>query len=206
MLYFFYCRDKAGIFETRKALLKAHWAFMHPYIDAMIARGPTMSADDKTVTGSMHIVDLPDAAAAHVFAHDDPLARGGVFADILVRRFENVSVRTMWQHRGTAHHPRFLWLAEAAAEASAEGSALLSAQRRYLEDPQRAAGVIVHGPLRGDDGVTWLGTVLLLETADRAAAEQMVGADPAAALYARSALVPWRFGGAENLQDLVAPV
>jgi len=41
---------------------------------------------------------------------------------------------------------------------------------------------------------------------DRTAAEQLVAADPAAALYAQSALVPWRFGGAENLQDLIAPV
>jgi uncharacterized protein YciI len=95
MQFFFYCRDQAGAFETRKGLLKAHWAFMHPYIDAMIARGPTMSADGKTVTGSMHIVDLPDAAAAQLFAHDDPLAQGGVFVDIMVRRFENISARTM---------------------------------------------------------------------------------------------------------------
>jgi len=206
MQYFFYCRDKAGAFETRKALLKAHWAFMHPYIDAMIARGPTMSADGKTVAGSMHIVDLPDAAAAQLFAHDDPLAQGGVFADIMVRRFENISARTMWQYHGNAEHARFSWVAEAGAGRSGEGCALLAAQRRYLEDPQRAANVIVHGPLLGEDGVTWRGTVMLLETVDRTAAEQLVAADPAAVLYAQSALVPWRFGGAENLQDLIAPV
>lgn len=87
MQFFFYCRDKAGVGATRRALLKEHWAFMSRYVDAMIARGPTMSADGKAVTGSMHIVDLPDADAARVFAYNDPLAKGSVFEDIMVRRY-----------------------------------------------------------------------------------------------------------------------
>ena len=78
MQFFFYCRDKAGTGETRRKLLKDHWAFMRRYSDAMIARGPTMSADGRSVTGSMHIVDLPDEEAAKVFANDDPPAKGGV--------------------------------------------------------------------------------------------------------------------------------
>ena len=76
MQFFFYCRDKAGAGEARRALLKDHWAFMDRYVDSMIARGPTMSSDGKAMTGSMHIVDLPDADAARVFAHEDPFAQG----------------------------------------------------------------------------------------------------------------------------------
>jgi len=62
-MQFFYCRDKADAGATRLAPLKAHWVFMRCYVDVMIARGPTMSADGKAVTGSMHMVDLPDAEA-----------------------------------------------------------------------------------------------------------------------------------------------
>jgi hypothetical protein len=188
----------------RKSLLKAHWAFMHPYIDAMTARGPTMTADGKAVTGSMHIVDLPDAGAARVFANDDPLAKGGVFEDIMVRRFHNVAGRTMWQYNGDAKNARFLSVAEAMPGSADQGHDLLAAQRNYLEHADRAAHVIVHGPLLGEDGVTWAGTAILLETADIAAAEVLLNGDPMrrAGLYSKTALYPWRFGGAENLQDL----
>ena len=47
---------------------------------------------------------------------------------------------------------------------------------------------------------------MLLEMPDTAAAEALVQGDPAATmkLYARAELRSWRFGGEENLQDLVA--
>lgn len=79
-------------------------------------------------------------------------------------------------------------------------------QRDYLSHADRAAQVIVFGPLLGADGETWEGTAMLLATPDTAAAEALVLGDPAATsrLYARAELRPWRFGGEENLQDLVA--
>lgn len=206
MQFFFYCRDRAGAGETRKALLKAHWAFMGRYIDAMIARGPTMSADGKAVTGSMHMVDLPDAEAARVFAYDDPLARGGVFEEITVRRYHNVLDRTMWQFHGDPVNTRFLFMAEARPGTSEQGRNLLEAQRAYLGQAERTCHVILFGPLLGADGKTWEGTAMLLETPDAAACEAIVLGDPAATarLYSRTELRPWRFGGEENLQDLVA--
>ncbi len=206
MQFFFYCRDKAGVGATRKALLKEHWAFMSRYIDDMIARGPTMSADGKMVTGSMHMVDLPDAAAARVFAHDDPLAKGGVFEDVMVRRFFNVLDRTMWQFGGDPKNPRFLFIAEARPGTSEQGRDLLAAQHAYLDHMDRADRVILFGPLLGADGETWAGTAMLLETPDTAAAEALVLGDPVAAarLYGWTELLPWRFGGEENLQDLIA--
>lgn len=205
MQFFFYGRDRAGAGEMRRGLLKAHWAFMRRYIPAMIARGPTLSADGKAVTGSMHIVDLPDAEAARVFAQDDPLAQGGVFEDLVVRRFDNVLGRTMWQYGGDARHPRFLFIGEAQPGAGAQRTAVLDAQREYLGRREHAGCVIVFGPLLGADGERWQGTAMLLETPDARAAEALVRGDPAATRYARAELMPWRFGGEENLKDLVAP-
>lgn len=201
MEYFFYCRDRAGAGEARRALLKAHWAFMEAHIPAMIARGPTMAADGRGVTGSMHIVELADAAAARSFAHDDPLAQGGVFDEIRIRCFRNESGRTMWQYGGDARNPRFLFIGEAPAGAPDE---LPAAQRNYFADAVRAPRVIVRGPLLDERGGRWSGSVLLLETPDVATAQAIVRGDPAAGLYARSELLPWRFGGAENLRDLLA--
>lgn len=204
MQFFFYCRDRTGVGETRRALLKDHWAFMRRYVDTMIARGPTMSADGKSVTGSMHIVDLPDGGAAHAFAYDDPLARGGVFEDVMVRRYENVLGRTMWQFDGSASNRRFLFIGTARPGTGVQGRALLGAQRDYLCHASRAAQVILFGPLLGADGETWEGTAMLLETPDAAAAEALVLGDPAGSLYEGTELHSWRFGGEENLRDLIA--
>ena len=205
MQFFFYCRDKAGTAKIRRKLLKDHWAFMRPYSDAMIARGPTMSVDGKTITGSMHIVDLPDEEAAKVFANDDPLAKGGVFEDIMVRRFYNILERTMWQFQGNPKNPRFLFIGEARPGTSAIGRELLGSLRDCLARENCASHVILFGPLLGVDGETWEGTTMLLETPDAAAAEALTKGVPAAAanLYARTQLLPWRFGGEENLQDLL---
>jgi hypothetical protein len=45
----------------------------------------------------MHLVDLPDAQAARVFAFQEPFWRAGVDGQVLVRRWRNVLGRTMWQ-------------------------------------------------------------------------------------------------------------
>ena len=55
----------------------------------MIARGPTLASDGDTATGSVHIVDLPDPAAARAFAFDEPNYQAGVYRDVLLRRWRN---------------------------------------------------------------------------------------------------------------------
>jgi len=42
---------------------------MDQYDSRMIARGPTLSEDRKTPTGSMHIVDLESEEDARTFAY-----------------------------------------------------------------------------------------------------------------------------------------
>ncbi len=171
----------------------------------MIARGPTMSADGKIATGSMHIVDLPDSETADVFAHDDPLANGGVFEEIMVRRFQYMSDWTMWQFAGNAANPRFLFIGEADPAPLAQRRELLEAQRHF-SDRRRADSIIVSGPVLGGDSETWGGSAILLEAPDWAGAQALVAGDPAAELKLdrHTQLHRWRFGGEENLQDLIA--
>ena len=204
MQFFVLGHDRAGGGELRRSLLQPHWDFMSRYAEAMIARGPTMGADGKSVTGSMHIVELPDAETAQGFAHEDPLAIGGVFASIAVRRFENLAGRTMWQFAGDGTKKRFLFVGERDAATPAPVKAAISAQGDWLGHGEHAANMIVFGSLLGTDGATWEGTVMLLEAADLAEAQAIPAADPLAGHYTRRALHPWRFGGQENLKDLLA--
>ena len=66
MEYFFYCRDKPNSGALRKQIVQTHWSFMDAYSSAFVARGPTLSEDGVSQTGSMPIVDLPDAEAVRV--------------------------------------------------------------------------------------------------------------------------------------------
>ncbi|BAL88474.1 hypothetical protein AMIS_32540 [Actinoplanes missouriensis 431] len=67
--YFFYCRDRDGSAELRDRLVEEHWAFMDRFADQMIARGPTLTDDGETATGSLHIVDLPDPTTVTTFGY-----------------------------------------------------------------------------------------------------------------------------------------
>lgn len=194
MDYFFYCRDRPGTFPLRVELGEAHWTFMDRYDDRLVARGPTFTADRETVTGSMHIADLPGPDAAREFAFEEPNYKAGVYGDVLIRRWTNVLGRTMWQFAGAVPgHERFLIIASAAAPG---GEPLGDAQHRYLDGRYRDR-LIAYGPLLTEDDAAWTGTALLVELPDRAAAEALMDGDP----YARSGryetvdVHAWEFGG-----------
>ena len=69
-------------------MVEEHWAYMDRFAATMVARGPTL-ADDGTLTGSVHILDLPDATAARTFAFEEPGYRAGAYRDVLLRRWHN---------------------------------------------------------------------------------------------------------------------
>ena len=178
----------------REELIEEHWSFMDRYADAMIARGPTLTADASAATGSVHIVDLPDADAAHVFAFEEPNYRAGVYGEVLVRRWHNLLGRTMWDFAGEADGDhRFLILGHGKR-------GMTAACDEYL--PYLAAGgfgdrLIACGPLLSDDGSEWAGTAMLAELPGRASAEAILAHDP----YARAGrydgieVHSWQFGG-----------
>ena len=96
--FFCYHRDRPGSLTLREELLEEHWSYMDRYQADMIARGPTLAGD--TPTGSVHIVGLPDPAAARAFAFDEPNYQAGVYRDVLLRRWRNTLGRTMWEFSG----------------------------------------------------------------------------------------------------------
>jgi len=194
--YFFYCRDRAGSGTLREELGEAHWSFMDGYADAMIARGPTLTPDRQAATGSMHMVDLPDAEAARVFAFEEPNYRAGVYDDILVRRWRNVLGRTMWDFEGDpARNRRFLVIGHGTPDGDELREALRDERRPYLD--RHRDRFIERGPLLSDDGTAWLGTAALVEMPDRATLDAMLADDPylREGLYANVEIHDWQFGG-----------
>ena len=92
----------------RRAVLEQHWGYMDQFAGRMVVRGPTFS-DDGTLTGSVHIVDLPDVIAARAFAVDEPGYQAGVHRDVMLGAaaisywVSDVKARRMpWGGRGRA--------------------------------------------------------------------------------------------------------
>lgn len=198
--YFFYCRDRPGSAELREEeeLAEAHQSFMDRYVEAMIARGPTLTDDGTAATGSVHIVDLPGSEAARVFAFEEPNYRAGVYREVLVRRWRNTLGRTMWDFAtGVAGHRRFLLLGHGGPGPAADGDARGEEHRDHLIAGGYGDRLIACGPLLSDDGSNWVGTAMLVELPDRAAAQAMLEQDPyaRAGRYESVEVHPWRFGG-----------
>jgi uncharacterized protein len=196
--FFVYCRDKPGTARLREELSEAHWAYMDRFADAMIARGPTLTPDRETATGSLHIVDLPDAEAALAFALEEPYYRAGVFGEPLVRRWRNELGGTMWDHVSDATDPiRFLVLGHGRSGMSAAVDGLLEEHRRYFVQRRYLDHLIERGPLLSDDGLEWVGSAMLVEVPGRAAVEEMLADEPhvKAGLYENIEIHDWQFGG-----------
>lgn len=179
MEFLCYHRDRPGSLPLREELLEEHWSYMDRYAREMIARGPTLT-DDGAPTGSLHILDLPGPAAARAFAFEEPGYQGGVYRDVLLRRWRNVPGRTMWDFPGgRTGGNRYLVLGFGAGKA-----ADLAAQADRDE-------LIAYGPLLSDDGAAWLGTAVLLRAPDPEAARAVLHPDR----YAEVEVHNWQFGG-----------
>lgn len=180
MEFLCYHRDRPGSLALRRELLEEHWSYMDGYAKEMIARGPTLLGG--TPTGSLHIADLPDPAAARAFAFDEPGYQAGVYRDVLLRRWRNTLGRTMWDFPGGwAGGNRYLVLGLGAGDGRPADLAL----------PPDTDELIAYGPLLSDDGATWLGTAALVRAPDPDAARAFLTSDR----YADIEVHDWQFGG-----------
>ncbi|MFF9115864.1 YciI family protein [Streptomyces massasporeus] len=180
MEFFCHHRDRPGSLPLREELGEAHWAYMDRYEAELIARGPTFAEDGETPTGSVHIVDLPDPAAARAFAFDEPNYQAGVYRDVLLRRWRNLLGRTMWEFPGgRTGGDRHLVLGLGPSTGSA------------LEVPDNRDELIAFGPLLSDDGEVWVGTAALVRAPDAEAARAVLPRGRYAAVEVHA----WEFGG-----------
>jgi len=177
MLHFVYGVDRPGTGPLRTELLEKHWAYMDGYVKELTARGPTLNDDRTEATGSIHIVDLPDLAAARAFAFDEPNYQAGVYDPVLLLRYEDTLGGTMWQH-ASGNGEGFLLIGHGAPgtrPAPAVAPAPRTLARGELFSP--------------DDDGGWLGTAVLVEG---------TRVNPRAALpgvYDEIEIHPWQMGG-----------
>jgi uncharacterized protein YciI len=178
MEFFCYHRDRPGSTPLRTQMVEEHWTYMDQYAATMIARGPTFTSDE-TLTGSVHILDLPDATAARAFAFEEPGYQAGAYRDVLLRRWQNTFGRTMWDFDDRrSDTDRYLVLG-------------LSEPETEPIDLPRGDDLIACGPLLSDDGSMVVGAAVLLQAASAGAAQQVLSPDRFASIEVHQ----WDFGG-----------
>ena len=180
MEFFCYHRDRSASAAMRVELLEEHWSYMDQFAKEMIARGPVLTSDGETATGSVHILDLPDPATARAFAFDEPNYQVGVYRDIMLRRWRNVLGRTMWQFPGGESGGNLYFVLGLGAGEPAD-----------LDPSGDRDELIAYGPLLADNGATWLGTAALLRAPNPDAARAILTADR----YFEIEVHDWYFGG-----------
>jgi uncharacterized protein YciI len=168
----------------------AHWSYMDAFADGMTARGPTLSPDRQTWTGSLHVVDLPNAEAARAFAMNDPYHHAGLFTEHLIRRFDNLLGRTMWDFTRRSDDLPFLVIADSESDGPSPGN------EEAPPAPALAERLIVWGKLRPVHAQRPSGVALALLAPNRDAVRSLI-ADERAMLggYAQLDIHAWEFGG-----------
>jgi uncharacterized protein len=179
--YFVYGRDRVGTSGLKQSLSEEHWSFMDGYGELLIARGPTLTGpdDEDESTGSLHIVDLPDAEAARRFAYEEPYYRAGVFESVLLCRFHNILGHTMWDFTEAVDgYSRFL----------------LITMDTSTPAPPTSKHLIVYGELLALDDDIRLGWAAALEAPTREAAATLLPGNTNAEVH------HWTFGGRPTTQ------
>lgn len=90
MLFAIQCVDKPGHAHLRAANRAAHLTYLDGFASYIVLAGPTLTDDGQGMTGSVLIMDFPDARAAEAFAAGDPYRKAGLFESATVKPFRKV--------------------------------------------------------------------------------------------------------------------
>lgn len=188
-----YCWDKPGMQELRRALLGEQKAYVKTFGDRVIGYGHLVSDDGREALGTTFFMQLDGRAAADEFVADEPLSRAGVYDRVEIQRWSN-----SFQKRAADYRRR--GLQQFLCTGPKTGAPEFFRQHLHAHESYFASyadSFIFRGPIRSADGAENVGTALLLELPDRAAADKFWNEEPFAKNggYQRDARITrWVFG------------
>jgi uncharacterized protein YciI len=153
-----------------------------------------VSDDASQTLATTWFVQLDDRAAAEAFIASDPLSRAGAYEKVDIRRWSNSFLKRAADFKRKGMQQYFC-TGSKIADAAPFFAKHLHAHESYFKGYD--ASFIFRGPLRSPDGTDNVGTALLLELPDRAAAERFWNNEPFAANggYQDDARIyRWEFG------------
>ena len=188
------CRSKPATDALREATLPAHRNFLDGYPDVTWYSGPMFSDDNQNAIGSLRLIEFADRAAAEAYINTDPYTKAGIFEAINIERWRpglDVRQRDYPRKAGTM---QFVIHAHDKADGAARRVPLREAHLAYLN--QHRAITIARGPLLDDAGNHTIGSLLMVDVANKAEAEAFWAGEPfnQAGVFERATIERWRFG------------
>ncbi|MGQ0752668.1 MAG: YciI family protein [Betaproteobacteria bacterium] len=186
--------DAAGKADVRAAHIAAQKHYASALGERLIGYGHIVSNNAAAVMATTWFVQLDDRAAAEAFVADDPLSRAGVYEKIDIRRWSNSFLKRAADYTRKGMQ-QYLCAGSKIPDAAAFFAQHLRAHESYFKTYE--ASFVFRGPLRSPDGTDNVGTALLLELPDRAAAEEFWNNEPFAAhggYQDDSRIYRWVFG------------
>jgi uncharacterized protein YciI len=188
-----YCWDKEGQASSRRALLAEQKKYVAGFGGRVIGYGHFLSDDGRDTLGTSFFMQLDDRAAADAFVADEPVSRAGVYARVEIHRWSNSFGKRAADYRRKGMQ-QFLCTGPKTGGPEFFRTHLHAHESYFASYGE---SFIFRGPIRSADGADNIGTALLLELPDRAAADRFWSEEPFARNggYARDArIVRWTFG------------
>lgn len=186
--------DAVGKADLRAAHSAAQKDYARAIGERLIGYGHIVSDDASAVRATTWFVQLDDRAAAETFVANDPVGRAGVYDKTDIRRWSNSFLKRAADYK-RKRMQQYLCTGSKIPDAAAFFARHLHAHESYFKTYE--ASFIFRGPLRSPDGTDNVGTALLLELPDRAAAERFWNNEPFAAnggYQEDSRIYRWVFG------------
>ena len=188
------CRSKPATDALREATLPAHRNFLDGYPDVTWYSGPLFTDDNKNAIGSLRLIEFSDRAAAQAYINADPYTLAGIFESITIERWKPTLDVRQRDYPRKPDTMQFVIHAHDKADGAARRTPLREAHHDYLNrHPQR---FIARGPLLDDDGKQMIGSLIMLDVANKAEADAFWADLPfnRGGVYERATVERWRFG------------
>jgi uncharacterized protein len=188
-----YCWDKPGTGETRRGLLAEQKNYVAGFGGRVIGYGHFVSDDGRDTLGTSFFMQLDDRAAADKFIAEDPMSKAGVYGKVDINRWSNSFGKRAADYRRKGMQQFLCTGPKTGSNEFFRGH--LHAHESYFAS--YGDSFIFRGPIRSADGADNIGTALLLELPDRAAADKFWNEEPFSKNggYARDAKITrWVFG------------
>ena len=191
------CRAKPAIDELRAATLPAHTRFLDGYSEVTWYSGPLFTDDNQNAIGSLRLIEFADRVAATAYIDADPYTKAGIFQSIAIERWQprcDVRQRDYKRKPDTMQFVIHAHEKTDGPDASSRREPSRGAHETYLSRHREI--LIAHGPLLDDAGARPIGSLIMLDVANKAEAEAFWANEPfnRAGAYRSVTMERWRFG------------
>ena len=173
-----------------------HWQYFDDHRECFIARGATVTDDDKHILSSVLFVEFDDWEQVRTFVDNEPHNKNGVYREVHIKQWGFALKRRQVDFPRKKDQLNWYIRGYGKAGMHEKRQELLSAHRTYFK-PYDTKNFIARGPIFNDDGKEWQGSANLISLPSRQAVNDFLAIEPYYSndLYDRVMIERYRFGG-----------